>query len=188
MLHTVCLACIILGIAIPLFTIVLNVFDGFADFIDFDIFELDIDGDFYIDFLPLSVNSLCLWALLFGAFGLMTEGTIPQWLIILIGLFIGYIGAVILQSLIGRLKRVKSDSSDKNELLMMKAIVCNAIPKNGMGAVSVLVSTGSKVSYPAKSYNDESIIQDTEVEIIEVKEEYVLVRSVNYMEEKYDKD
>jgi len=188
MFHTICLACIILGIAIPFFTIVLNVFDGFADFFDLDIFQVDLDGDFYLDFLPLSINSLCLWALLFGTFGFIVEGQLPQWMVITIGLLIGYLGAVILQSIIGRLKRVKSDSSDKKDLLAATGVVCNAIPKDGMGAISVLVSTGSKVTYPARTSDGESIPQDKEVEIIEVKEEYVLVRSVTYMEEKYDKN
>lgn len=185
MFHTICLACIIIGILIPFLTIVLNIFDGFVDFVSIDFFQLDIDGDFFVDFLPLSVNSLCLWALLFGCFGFVCEGKLPFVLVIVIGLLIGYVGAVILQSMIGKLRKIESYAPDKEELLMKNGVVSNAITENGMGAVSVITTSGTSVSYPAKSFDNNPIVQDKEVEIIEVHNEYVIVRSLTYMEDKY---
>ena len=40
MFNTICIACIIIGILIPFCSIVLNLFDGFVDFISIDIFHL----------------------------------------------------------------------------------------------------------------------------------------------------
>ena len=42
MFNTICIACIIIGILIPFCSIVLNLFDGFVDFISIDIFQLEL--------------------------------------------------------------------------------------------------------------------------------------------------
>ena len=58
MFNTICIACIIIGILIPFCSIVLNLFDGFVDFISIDIFQLEFGSDMVLDFLPFSINSL----------------------------------------------------------------------------------------------------------------------------------
>lgn len=185
-IHTLCLVCVIVGIAIPLLTILINIVDGFADFVSIDIFHLDFGGDFYIDFLPLSVNSLCLWALLFGAIGLLLEHRLAFIWIIVIGVGIGYIAAVVLQSSISRLKKVENYAADKDEVLLREGTVSNRIPENGVGAVSIQMSSGSNVSYPARSFDGHAINQDVKVKIDGFKGDYLIVRSSNYLEEKYD--
>lgn len=45
MFNTICIACIIIGILIPFCSIVLNLFDGFVDFISIDIFQLEFGSD-----------------------------------------------------------------------------------------------------------------------------------------------
>lgn len=71
MFHTICMACIIIGILIPFCSIVLNLFDGFVDFISIDVLQLEFGQDMILDFLPFSINSLCLWSLIFGSLGLI---------------------------------------------------------------------------------------------------------------------
>ena len=185
MFHTICIACIIVGILIPFCSIVLNLFDGFVDFISIDIFQLEFGQDLILDFLPFSVNSLCLWSLIFGCLGLILDGRLSETAVIIIGLISGYVCAVALQSAIKRLKKIENFAADKEEMLLRKGIVSNTIPENGVGAISVQLSTGSNVSYPAKSANGETIKQDKEVDILRFDGAYVIVQSTTHLEDKY---
>lgn len=186
--HTVCVVCLAVGIVIPLIGVVLNLFDGFVDFLTIDFLQIDIGGDVSLDLLPLSINSLCLWSLLFGGFGLLFENNLPIWALILIGLIIGYIAAVALQFMVKKLKHVENFAAEKDEILLSEAICSNAIPKDGVGAVSVHVSTGSTLSYPAKSFDGNPVAQNKKVKIISFNKDYVIVQSETYLEEKYDED
>lgn len=187
MFHTICIACIAIGIAIPFLSIVLNLFDGFVEFISIDAFELDVGGDFHLEFLPFSVNSLCLWSLIFGCLGIALENRLPFVAVLVLGLLAGYVSAVLLQSAIGKLKRVENFASDREEILLRTGIVCNKIPEGGVGAVSINISTGSNVSYPAKSSDGSAIEQDKTVSILRFEGDYLIVESTSYLEDKYDK-
>ena len=175
MFHTICMACIIIGILIPFCSIVLNLFDGFVDFISIDVLQLEFGQDMILDFLPFSINSLCLWSLIFGSLGLILDGRLSEKVIIIIGLVAGYICAVALQSAIKRLKKIENFAAEKEEILLRTGIVSNMIPVNGVGAVSVQLSTGSNVSYPAKSVDGEEIKQDKKVSILRFDGDYVIV-------------
>lgn len=177
MFHTICMACIIIGILIPFCSIVLNLFDGFVDFISIDVLQLEFGQDMILDFLPFSINSLCLWSLIFGSLGLILDGRLSEKVIIIIGLVAGYICAVALQSAIKRLKKIENFAAEKEEILLRTGIVSNMIPVNGVGAVSVQLSTGSNVSYPAKSVDGEEIKQDKKVSILRFDGDYVIVES-----------
>ena len=166
MFHTICIACIIIGILIPFCSIVLNLFDGFVDFVSIDVLQLEFGQDMILDFLPFSINSLCLWSLIFGCLGLILDGRLSETTIIIIGFIAGYICAVALQSAIKRLKKIENFAADKEELLLRKGIVSNTIPENGVGAISVQLSTGTNVSYPARSIDGKAIKQDKEVNIL----------------------
>ena len=61
----------------------------------------------------------------------------------------------------------------------------NAIPKGGVGAVSILLSTGSNVSYPAKAVDGVPIKQDKEVNILRFDGDYIIVESTSRLEDKY---
>lgn len=187
MFQTICIACMIIGLLIPFCSIVLNLFDGFVDFLDIDVFQLDFGGDWCLDFLPLSVNSLCLWSLIFGCFGMIFQNRLPVWLLVVLGLLLGYVFAVALQSAVKRLKKVENFPSDRDEILLRTGKVSNKIPDNGVGAVSILVSTGSNVSYPAKSSDGKAIEQDKEVNVLRFEGDYIIVESTDHLEEKYDR-
>lgn len=184
--HTICLACMIIGIAIPFCSIVLNLFDGFADFLSIDFLQIDIGEDFYLDFLPFSINSLCLGALLFGGFGFLFEKRLPFVFLVITGLIIAYAAAVILQSVVSRLKRIEHFAIEKNEILLREGIVSNKIPANGVGAVSIEVSSGSNISYPAKADDGKEILQDKKVKVLRFEGDYIIVQSVTFLEDKYD--
>ncbi len=185
MFHTICIACIIIGILIPFCSIVLNLFDGFVDFVSIDVLQLEFGQDMILDFLPFSINSLCLWSLIFGCLGLILDGRLSETTIIIIGFIAGYICAVALQSAIKRLKKIENFAADKEELLLRKGIVSNTIPENGVGAISVQLSTGTNVSYPARSIDGKAIKQDKEVNILRFDGDYVIVQSTSYLEDKY---
>ena len=57
MFHTICMACIIIGILIPFCSIVLNLFDGFVDFISIDVLQLEFGQDMILDFLPFPLTA-----------------------------------------------------------------------------------------------------------------------------------
>ena len=164
MFHTICITCIIIGILIPFCSIVLNLFDGFVDFVSIDVLQLEFGQDMILDFLPFSINSLCLWSLIFGCLGLILDGRL---------------------SAIKRLKKVENFAADKEELLLRKGIVSNTIPENGVGAISIQLSTGTNVSYPARSIDGKAIRQDKEVNILRFDGDYVIVQSTSYLEDKY---
>ena len=163
----------------------LNLFDGFVDFISIDIFQLEFGSDMVLDFLPFSINSLCLWALVFGCTGMIFNGKLSEPALIVIGIVAGYICAVILQSIIKRLKKVENFAAEKSEILLSRGTVSNAIPKGGVGAVSILLSTGSNVTYPAKTEDGEPIKQDKEVNILRFDGDYIIVESTSRLEDKY---
>ena len=168
MFHTICIACIIIGILIPFCSIVLNLFDGFVDFVSIDVLQLEFGQD-----------------IIFGCLGLILDGRLSETTIIIIGFIAGYICAVALQSAIKRLKKVENFAADKEELLLRKGIVSNTIPENGVGAISVQLSTGTNVSYPARSIDGKAIKQDKEVNILRFDGDYVIVQSTSYLEDKY---
>ena len=101
------------------------------------------------------------------------------------GIVAGYICAVILQSIIKRLKKVENFAAEKSEILLSRGTVSNAIPKGGVGAVSILLSTGSNVTYPAKAEDGEPIKQDKEVNILRFDGDYIIVESTSRLEDKY---
>ena len=69
------------------------------------------------------------------------NGKLSEPALIVIGIAAGYICAVILQSIIKRLKKVENFAAEKSEILLSRGTVSNAIPKDGVGAVSILLST-----------------------------------------------
>ena len=112
------------------------------------------------------------------------NGKLSEPALIVIGIVAGYICAVILQSIIKRLKKVENFAAEKSEILLSRGTVSNAIPKGGVGAVSILLSTGSNVTYPAKA-DGESIKQDKEVNILRFDGDYIIVESTSRLEDKY---
>ena len=51
--------------------------------------------------------------------------------------------------------------------------------------MSILLSTGSNVTYPAKTEDGEPIKQDKEVNILRFDGDYIIVESTSRLEDKY---
>lgn len=51
--------------------------------------------------------------------------------------------------------------------------------------MSILLSTGSNVTYPAKAEDGEPIKQDKEVNILRFDGDYIIVESTSRLEDKY---
>ena len=169
------LICLIVGILVPLIGIVFDLFDGFFDFVSFDLLELEF-ADFDIDFLPLSANAVSMGLILFGGVGLLLARRLPVYQVNLAGGFSGYGGAVLLQSGIRFLRKRQGLAQSRDAMLGRNGRVVNAIPKGGYGSV-ILESRGSSgVSYQARSEDGEPIAQDVQVELVEIKGTCAVVR------------
>lgn len=185
-MNTVYFICMAAGILLPLCTMILNVVDGFMDFVSFDLLDISI-GDFELSLLPLSLNSLCLSFLLFGLTGFLLDGKLPAAAVCTIGITTGYLAAVLLQSLIHKVRKYETTAISETELLLHDGEVANTIPANGFGAVKVNISNESSPVYPAKSATGESIRQNTIVEILSMTDGVLSVRPSDWLERKYDK-
>lgn len=178
--------CIAAGILIPLCSVLLNLFDGFMDFVTLDLFQLEL-GSMELDLLPLSVNSLCLFSLIFGLTGSLLDGPLPTPGALAIGLGCGYLSAVILQTAIHKLRKCETHAVKEEEILLHDGEVINAIPAKGYGAVRVNVPGESSPVYPAISTEDRGIPQNTRVDIISIQNGVVAVRPSDWLEKRYDK-
>lgn len=183
------LVCMVIGLVIPVFSLVADFLDGCADLISVDLDFLDLDiGDVQLSLLPLSINSICAGLLVFGGIGyLMQKGSVMGILWInVIAVASGYLVAVIVQTMIRQLKRVEHPAYKEEELLLSDAKVINRIPADGLGSVSIELPGSSSVSYPAKSYNQQMIPQNTMVEVVEIQGGIVVARPKDWLLHKYD--
>lgn len=183
-MENVYIICIMVGIAIPLIIAVFNVIDGFVDFFAFDCFNLDI-GDMEFDFLPLSLNALCLASLIFGGTGYLLSQKFSLLTANIAAGLIAYISAVILQSSVSHLKKYENLSIDESILLLCKGVVQNKIPAGGYGSVCINLPNSSNVSYPAKSEDGSEIPQDTIVSIVAFDRNQLIVKPEDSLEQKY---
>ena len=183
------LICMIIGLVIPIFSLVADFLDGCVDLISVDLDFLDVDiGDVQLSLLPLSINSICAGLLVFGGIGylLQTGSVMALVWINVIAIASGYLVAVIVQTMIRQLKKVEHPAYKEKELLLSDAKVINRIPADGLGAVSIELPGSSSVSYPARSYNNEMIPQDTPVEVVEITDGIVVARPKDWLLHKYD--
>lgn len=183
-MEKVYLVCLIVGFIVPLLTLISSAIDGFFDFVAFDVFQLDI-GDISVDFLPLSINALSLASLLFGGVGLLLESKFSLLVTNVIAGIIAYVSAVILQTFIKYLKNVKNFADTQQMMFARVGHIQNAIKENGFGSVSLAITNSSVVSFTAKSFDGSEIPQDTEVEVVEFKDNVAIVKPKESLEEKY---
>ncbi len=153
--------CMIIGFGIPclLFLVgnVFHVLQDLGDLLDgiFDGILDDLDcgidiGDTNISFLPLSIHSLCAGLLIFGTIGKTMFRGDNLILTNVIGIGCGYLAAVILQTLIRRLKKVEHGTYSTEHMTMFDAKVVNTIVPGGFGSISITTPDGNTRTYPAK--------------------------------------
>ncbi|WP_066720020.1 hypothetical protein [Clostridium sp. Marseille-P299] len=178
--YTICVA---IGFGIPLLSLVLGkvfdfldgIFDGIFDLLNFD-FSFDI-GDTSVCFLPFSIQSICGGLLIYGTVGKLFYNGHNAVIVNIIAVGLGYLIAVILQTMIHKLKKVENTTISMEQLLLYDAKVINTIVANGYGSISVTTLDGITSSYPAKAEEkDVSIKQDSIVSIVRFEKNIAIVR------------
>lgn len=195
-MDTVFTVCMVIGFVIPLITLVFgSLFDGVLDGLSWldSITSVDLDfgidfGDFDICFLPFSVQSICAGLLVFGAAGKVLEGgVLATAAVIAIAVVFGYVVAVLVQTLIRRLKRVENTTYSTDELLLYDAKVVNTIVKGGFGSISITTNDGITTNYPAKAEDPDIVIrQNSLVNVVEFQNNVAIVAEKDLLEKKYD--
>lgn len=180
--------CMIIGIGIPLLSLILgqitNIIDGFFDGLSgmFESLHIDLNieiGNMHLCLLPFSVQSICAGLLVFGALGKMLIHKSNQILSIIIAVAFGYLVAIIVQTLIHKLKQIEHTTYSKEQLLLFDAKIVNTIIPGGFGSVSITTLDGITTSYPAKSVvSTEGIRQDTKVRVLYFEKNVAIVEKL----------
>lgn len=180
--------CMIIGIGIPLLSLILgqitNIIDGFFDGLSgmFESLHIDLNieiGNMQLCLLPFSVQSICAGLLVFGALGKMLIHKSNQILSIIIAVAFGYLVAIIVQTLIHKLKQIEHTTYSKEQLLLFDAKIVNTIIPGGFGSVSITTLDGITTSYPAKSVvSTEGIRQDTKVRVLYFEKNVAIVEKL----------
>lgn len=154
--------CMLIGFFVPLvlflFGSVLHVLDGLDDALGGVLDGVDIGGDFSVEIgdtcvslLPLSIHSISAALLGFGAVGkLIYRGDNLLLSVVAAGVS-GYILAVLIQTLIQKLKRTEHTTYSTEQLLLFEARVVNTIVKGGFGSICISTPDGVSRTYPAKA-------------------------------------
>ena len=124
---------------------------------------------------------------MFGTLGLVLSKStsLPLWMINTIAIAAGYLGGILLQTLINKLKKIEHPAMKEEELILFDASVVNAIPAKGLGKISISIPNSSSISYPAKSMDGERIPQNKEVYIDRIEKGIAYVYPKDYLEQKY---
>lgn len=173
--------CIGIGLVLLIITLVLDAFDSLLesldslfDAIDLDFFDLDVGG-ISLALLPISLRAVCLASVVFGSVSTLMINT-PIIVRHVIAGILAYISAVIIQTAKKYLKAHQSLASNKELLLMSESTVINTIADSGFGSISTPRINDSSVSSTAKSFDGNTIKQGTKVKVIEIKNDYVIVK------------
>lgn len=186
--------CMVIGIVVPLFMLLLggifHVFDGVSNIVGslFDGFDISIDiGDTCISFLPFSIHSICAGLLLYGTIGRLIFNGLNVVSSNIIAGICGYVAAVVIQTLIQKLKKVEHRTYATDELLLYEGKVINKIIKGGFGSISITTLDGITLNYPAKAEDRETEIKSgTVVEIVFFSKNIAIVREKD-LTMKYDR-
>lgn len=162
--------CLLIGLLLPLLSIVLDFFDGLLEF------EFDISFDIDFDFFPTSIKSICMGLFLYGSTALIIHYMKGSDILSnVIGGIIGYIGAVVFQNIMRYLKHNESYANNKSIVLFSEGIVINKIAENGYGIVRIDIQGDSIQTYTAREKDNKEVEQGTKVKVINIEESGVLV-------------
>lgn len=182
--------CMLIGFLVPLllfvFGSVLHVLNGLDDALGGLLDGLDIGGDFSLEIgdtcvslLPLSIHSISAALLGFGAIGkLVYEGDNLLVSVVAAGAS-GYILAVLIQTLIQKLKRTEHTTYSTEQLLLFEAKVVNTIVEGGFGSICICTPDGVSRTYPAKAADIFLRIKsETQVRILRFEKDVAIVDEV----------
>lgn len=182
--------CMLIGFLVPLvlflFGSVLHVLDGLDDALGGVLDGLDIGSDFSLEIgdtcvslLPLSIHSISAALLGFGAIGkLVYRGDNLLMSVAAAGVS-GYILAVLIQTLIQKLKRTEHTTYSTEQLLLFEAKVVNTIVEGGFGSICISTPDGVSRTYPAKAADASMRIKGkTQVRILRFDKDVAIVDEV----------
>lgn len=162
--------CLLVGIALPVLSMVLEFFDNIFDF-EFD-FNFDIDFDFF----PTSIKSICLGLFAYGATALITHHISNSVVLSnVIGGIVGYVFALIAQNIMRYLKHNESYATDMSVVLFSEGVVVNRIAKNGLGVVQIVIPDVGIQTFTAREKDNNSLEQGTKVKVIALEDHRVVV-------------
>lgn len=152
--------CMLIGFLVPLFLLLFgsvlhvlngieNAFSGLFDGIDAGL-HVEI-GDTCVSLLPFSIHSISGALLTFGVVGQLVYDGSNLLLANVLAAAGGYVVAVMIQSLIRRLKKEEHTTYATNELLLFEAEVINTIVEGGYGSICIRTPDEVSRTYPAKA-------------------------------------
>lgn len=176
---TVFEVCFWVGVSV---TVINALLGAFFDIIDFGIdFDLDFDlGGLHLDpgnFLPLSPSLLFMFLTIFGGTGMILQGRIPLWLVIVLGIALGLLASFLVNRFVVRpLKRIsEKESGGEADFIGMNATVTERIFPQGFGRIS-FVYEGNSISEPARSEDGKEIPTGTSVVVLEIRDKVYIVQ------------
>lgn len=182
--------CMLIGFLVPLllfaFGSVLHVLNGLDDALGGLLDGLDIGSDFGLEIgdtcvslLPLSIHSISAALLGFGAVGkLVYRGNNLAVSVVAAGVS-GYVLAVLIQTLIQKLKRTEHTTYSTEQLLLFEAKVVNTIVEGGFGSICIRTPDGVSRTYPAKAADTSLRMKsETQVRILRFEKDVAIVDEI----------
>lgn len=134
---------------------------------------LHADADFDFAFLPLSGVSICAGLIAFGGLGLLIRN---PWL----AAACGYLAAMAVQTVIRKLKKVKNEAMEREELYLCDGLIINTVLPGGLGSVEFDNIKGISTTFVCRSVNkEEKLKQNTIVKLVEFDGEIAVVKRKN---------
>lgn len=131
---------------------------------------INLDLNFELNFLPLSGVSICTGLITFGGTGLLFSNVI-------VSIVIGYGAAMAVQTVIRRLKRVKNEAMNREELYLCDGKIINTVLPAGMGTVEFDNIKGISTTFVCKSADPlEELKQNALVKLSSFDGEVAIVR------------
>lgn len=165
-------ACLIISaLTFLILSLISDIFDGVDQVLDIDFGDVEIGG-LSIQFLPISVRSICLGLIIFCSVMIRQGNTI-------LALALAYLGALVLHTLTVYLKKHQSLADSIESSVGLQGTLSVHISCDGTGSVVITQDGHSTISFPAKSEDSSEIARDSVVEIVRVDDGIAIVKRVN---------
>lgn len=161
--------CMIIGFSLLILSVLGEFLEGISGVFD-GFMEADFDVNIDLAFLPLSGVSICTGLITFGGVGYLSRN---PWF----GGAAAYIAAMIIYTIIRRLKKVKNESMDREELYLCDGKVINTVLPGGLGTVEFDNIKGVSTTYVCRAEDKTmQLKQNTEVVLVDFDGEVAIVR------------
>lgn len=161
------ITCMLIGFLLLILSVAGEFLENFASAFEF---VLHADADFDFAFLPISGVSICAGLIAFGGLGLMLHN---PW----IAGGLGYLAAVGVQTVIRKLKKVKNEAMEREELYLCDGTIINTVLPHGLGTVEFDNIKGFSATFACRGVDREKKLkQNTIVRLVEFDGEVAVVK------------